>query len=271
MLFCKMSFADYLKNWEDGNKELGVPVRYSIKSDSNNLQNCEVLHHGVVINDDDVVNECNVSWVRDETNNVHACLIIDEYVLPLTTKQCDAVWGARIRSPNFHLEHNSQRLGNGITVPLIPPEYLNSASHRHQAKRRRLETQRRLRKSAVYEMNRVLWHFCIHAEPTQEECTESISVLPPDIFHSDTRSAADVVAAERRETTNRRDRVIAVLTEARDQILLHPIHAAHLETSCLDQLRSVDDIPLLSIQHNGVELPIASHLLAIFNLLFPKK
>ena len=194
----------------------------------------------------------NVCWVRDAADKIHAAIFINLDFAVLTFKQCDVIFGERMREPEFR---NEQRLANGIVVPIVPHEYVEHAKHRAvKRQKREAAAPRRPRRGALPELNRVIAYFNVDAAPTTEEKTESIALLPNDLLKS--RTTLTPVTSQ-----TKRDRVIGVLSAARDELLKSPLHAAHLNDSCIDEISSFDD--LADVQIDGVQL------LSIFNLLLP--
>tara|TARA_B110000211_G_C14029959_1_gene531635 strand:- start:127 stop:918 length:792 start_codon:yes stop_codon:yes gene_type:complete len=261
-----MSFEKFMDDWAKGKRSIEVTkdAFYEIRTTTNSLQECEVLQRGTEAFEDTALTINHICWLRDQESKIRCCYFIESSYREMNFKQLDLIFGDEIR--NGGLESNRQLLSNGIEVPIVPEFFIEEVRTKHEQKRRRVLYAQKIKKKNIREMNAMLWFFNMRSAPTNEECFESIHIIPPNIFtRKTTREEVD-------ENLPQRERTIQIFEKTRTRILKHPLYAEKLKNTVLDNVDSVSDLLKLQIEDsNGAKINIAPHLIALYHILFPLK
>ena len=258
-----MSFEKFMSDWAKGKRALdNKNIFYEIRPSSDSLEECEVLSRGEEAIDDVSLTRDHISWLRDSDNNFRCCYSIDNAFREFNFKQLDMLFGDDIR--NGGLQNNSQVLSNGISVPIVPQNFIEEITQRHEQKKRRVLYAQRIKKKNLPDINNMLLFFNMNCAPTTEECHESIHIIPPHLLRSMKTKQED------NQNYDVRERTIKILETTRNKIINHPVYNRHLQTNIFDNVHNVSDFLKLSVQDdNGNKINIAQQLVGLYHVLYP--
>lgn len=258
-----MSFERFMDDWAKGKRALDCgDAYYEIRQSNSSLQECEVLHRGTDAIEESSLNKEHICWLRDQENNLRCCYYIDNSFRELNFKQLDTLFGEEVRQGG--LTNNQQILPNGISVPIVPVGFIKEVLNKHEQKKRRVLYAQKIKKKNLKDMNSMLWFYNMGAAPTDEECHQSIHMIPPNLFRTTKpRKRAD-------ENLTLRERTIRILETTRNKIKNHPVYSKKLDASIFENVDNVSELLKLSVEdEDGRRVNISQHLISLYNLLFP--
>lgn len=257
-----MSFEKFMSEWAAGKRALDCGnAFYEIRPSNASLQESEILHQGTESVEETTLNREHLCWLRDRESKIRCCYWIENSFRELTFKQLDTLFGEEIRQGG--IQKNEQVLANGITIPIVPESFIEEVRTKHDQKKRRVLYAQKIKKKNLKEINAMLCFFNMGCAPTDEECFESIHIIPPNLLRS--KKTRD----EEKVETSLRERTIAVLETTRNKIKNHPIYNSRLETSIFKDVHTVADLLKLSVEDDGNKINIAQQLVGMYHLLFP--
>ena len=110
----------------------------------------------------------------------------------------------------------------------------------------------------------MLCFFNMDCAPTEEECHESIHIIPPNLLRSKETEDEEI------KETALRERTISILETTRNKIKHHPVYKSRLEASIFKDVHTVADLLKLSVEDDdGNRINIAQQLVGMYHLLFP--
>lgn len=218
----------------------------------------EVLRYGETISNENLINECNLFWVKErdgiECYYQNSC---EGELKKLTKPMCSRLWN--LKYEHLHVRFNDQVLPNGVNViPIVSPLYLGRQPLKEQCACK-------IAKQSVCMLNTTI-RFYNYKAAMSAVVPASRIVIPPGTLTS---------AIKNKKSTRPQDpeQIRLQLMEYFESLRAAASvqHLGDLEDNVISRVGSIGDLVNLTVgcAEGETHINIAKYLICLYHLLFP--